>query len=812
MLQDLRFALRLLIKDPWFTTLAAVALALGIGVNNTVFTFVNAVLLRGLPFRDSHEIMLVASRDANLEEMGVSYADFEDWRRQSASFRGLAVFDQGVMNVSDATHPPEQITGGLVSANAFSVIGQLPILGRDFQPADDRPGAPRVVILGYSVWKNRYGGDPSLVGRTIRVNDVPSEVVGVMPEGFRFPVNADMWQPYIPEGDATKRDQRNLLAFGRVAPGVSMKQAQVEMSGIAKRLEQQYPDTNKGIDAKVMTFNDRFNGGPIRVVFLVLLGAVGFVLLIACANVANLLMSRSAKRAREIALRIALGASRTRVVRQLLVESTILAFIGGLLGLGLSLVGVRLFDIAVADVGKPYWIQFTMDATVFAYLAAVCLATGIIFGLAPALQVSKTNLNEILKEAGRGNAGGRRARRLTAAMVVVELALTLVLLAGAGLMMRSFFKLYSLDVGVETSHLLTMRTTLPERKYKTTEQRKAFYDALLPRLQAIPGLHGAALATSVPLNGGQTRGLEIDGRPAPDAARLPQVSTLFVSANYFDTLGMPLREGRALRETDGEAGAEVIVVNARFAAQFFPGESAVGKRVRLREILPAGRTQAAAPPTLPPWVTIVGVVPTVRQRNVEQIDADAVSYLPYRMRPTQSMSVIARTAGDPASVIPAFRQAVQSVDPDQPVYDVRTMDEVLARSRWPFRVFGSLFTIFAIIALVLSSVGIYAVTAYAVSERTQEIGVRMALGAQQSQVSWLILRQGLVQLAFGLAIGLGAAFVVSRALASLLVQTTTYDPLTFTTITALLTVITVVACLVPARRATRLDPVVALRE
>ena len=494
------------------------------------------------------------------------------------------------------------------------------------------------------------------------------------------------------------------------------------------------------------------------------------------------------------------------MIRQLLVESTLLACLGGVLGLLLSLVGVRLFDMAVADVGKPYWIRFTMDTTVFAFLVAVCFATGIIFGIVPALQVSKTNLNEILKEGGRGNAGGRRARWLASSMVVAELALTIVLLAGAGLMVRSFMKLYTMDIGVDTSRMLTMRLTLAEKKYPTPEQRRLFYEALLPRLSGIPGLAAASITSAPPASGAGSRALEIEGRPEADPKRVPQVTTLFVSDTYFDTLGVTMRQGRPLRDVDGKAGSEAVVVNARFVAQHFPGEDVIGKRIRLK---PGGRGPEAKQEK--PWMTIVGVAPTVRQRNVQDVDPDAVAYLSYRLEPPTGTAILVRSQADPASLTSAVREAVQATDPDQPVFGVQTMEQAFAQNRWPYRVFGSMFTIFALIALVLSAVGIYAVTAYSVTQRTQEIGVRMALGAQPGQVSWLILRQGLVQLAIGLTLGTAGALAAAPVLRALLVQITPSDPVTLIGIGVVFAMVTVCACLIPARRATRLDPLVALR-
>jgi len=804
---NLKYAVRMLVKDPWFTLVAALALGLGIGVNNTVFTFVNAVLLRGLPFKNADQIVHVNGRNnADGGGMPISYPDFVDIRAQAKSFSSLAAYQGMTMNVSDAGHTPERASGTRVSANAFSLLGERPILGRDFRDGEDKKGAEPVALLGYGLWKTRYGSDPAVIGRSIKINEVAHTVVGIMAEGNRFPNNADLWTTLIPDGDLEKRQMRRIMLFGRLAPGVSVKQAQTEISGITKQLEQQYPDTNKDVSAEVMTFNDRFNGGPIRVVFLSMMGAVGFVLLIACANVANLLLARSARRSREVALRIALGASRARVVRELLVESILLALLGGVLGFALSLIGVKLFDMAVSNVGKPYWIKFTMDATVFAFLLAICFATGIIFGLMPALQVSRTNLNEILKESGRGNAGGRRARWLASTMVVAELTLTIVLLAGAGLMIRSFLNLYSMDIGVDTSRMLTMRMTLAEKKYPTPEPRVVFYEAMLSRLSAIPGVTAASVTSAPPAQGAGTMPLEIEGRPPGDPKKAPQITTMQVSEQYFDALGVTMREGRALREIDGKKGSEAVVINARFASQHFPGEDPLGKRIRLKI-----NQQLNAVKEPEPWLTIVGVVPNVRQRSLQDIDPDAIAYTSYRSDPPRGIGILIRGNGDPSALVSPVRKAIQEVDPDQPVFDVQTMDAVLAQSRWPYRVFGSLFTIFACIALVLSAVGIYAVTAYSVTQRTQEIGVRMALGAQANQVAWLILRQGLVQLVIGLGLGTAGAYAAGPVLRALLVQITPHDPATLAGIALVFTMVTVVACLIPARRATRLDPLTALR-
>jgi putative ABC transport system permease protein len=809
LLQDLKFAVRLLIKDRWFTAVAVIALALGIGVNATVFTFVNAVLIRGLPFTDADRVLVVASRDAKGRDGSASYADFLDWRDATRTFASLSAFSGATMNLSDEGRAPERFQGPYISANAFKAIGQAPILGRDFQPDDDRPGAAAVVIFGNGVFKNRYGGDPSVVGRTVKVNEVPATVIGIMPEGFKYPDNADVWMPLnqMPRLTEQKRDARNIEVFGRLADRVTTAQAQSEMGTIARKLAADYPDTNKDIAAHVMTINDRVNGGPIKLIFLSLMGAVAFVLLIACANVANLLLARSAARAREMSVRISLGASRGRIVRQLLVESVLLSIISGLLGLALAYVGVRLFDAATQDVGRPYWIQFTMDAQVFAFFAAVCLGTGIVFGLAPALHVSKTDLNEVLKEGGRSGTSGIRARRWTSALIVAELALTLVLLAGAGLMIRSFLNLYRLDVGIETAQVLTMRLTLPNQKYPTPERRWVFYERLDRRLAGLAGIRGATITTSMPLGGGSPRLLSMDGKEIQKGEQAPTVTQVTIGPRYFQTLGIKVLRGRGFDDIDGTPGHYAAVINQRFAAMHFGTDDPIGRRIKLTV---DGPQSPGAPP--PEWATVVGLAPTIRQRT-QQGDGtpDPVAYVPLRAQAPSFAMLMVRGERDAASLTSLLRDEVRAVDPDLPLYGILTMDQQLAQQRWAFRVFGTMFAIFAAIALALSAVGVYAVTAYSVAQRTQEIGVRMALGAQATQVLWLILRRSIVQMTIGLTIGIAGALGVSRLLSSVLFQTGSRDPVLLMAIVSLLVGVSTAACVWPARRATRLDPCSALR-
>jgi putative ABC transport system permease protein len=813
--QDVQFALRLLFKDKWFSLVAVVALALGIGVNAAVFTFVNAVLIRGLPYEDSDRLMALNSRDTVRDRnMGVSYLDFKDWAAATRTFSGLAAYNGTTMNLSDEGRAPERFNGSMISAHTFKTLRQAPILGRDFLPEDDRPGAASVLLISGKVWKNRYGSDPNVIGRAVRVNDMPAVVIGVMPDGFGFPFNTEAWQPLaaIPDLESQKRNARNFQVLGRLAPEASQDQASAELVAIGQRLAKDYPDTNKDIQPFVQTINQSQNGGQIRAVFLSLMGAVAFVLLIACANVANLLLARSAHRSREISVRVSIGASRWRIIRQLLVESILLALIAGALGLGLSMFGIKMFDQATVDAGRPYWIQFTMDTRVFAFLAAICLGTGIIFGLAPALHVAKTDVNEVLKEGGRSGSAGIRVRRWSTALIIGELALTLALLAGAGFMMRNFFTLYRFDLGIDTSKLITTALALPERKYPALEQRLAFYQRLQERLESNPQVRSVSVASNLPLQGGFGRRLEIVGKPLASGEQPPMVTMLTIDPRYFETIGLPLIRGRAFTQADGAPGQETAIINTRFAQMYFPGEDPIGRRITLSIDLAGGAPPGGGIPTAL-TATIIGIAPIVRQRDFAARDPDPIAYLPYRMDPRGFMTLIARSDSDPNALMPLLREELRAIDADLPLFNVRTMDAMLAQMRWPFRVFGSMFALFAVIALVLSAVGLYAVTAYSVSQRTSEIGVRMALGAQSNQVAWLFLRRAFFHVAVGLTIGIAAAFGVGKIFesANLLVQNNGRDPVTIASIAVILAAVALGACFWPARRATRLDPVIALR-
>jgi len=637
---DIRFAARVLVKRRWMTTAAVVALALGIAANSAVFTFVNAIIVRGVPFPDPDRVVTLGTRDTRNLQMGVSYYDFLDWREAAKSFSDMSLMAQPSFNVSEPGTAPERYSGAYISTNAFHVIGTKALLGRGFIAEDDLDGARPVVVLGYSIWQSRYAGDPNVLGKTIKVNDLLATVVGVMPPGMQFPPNTDLWLPF---GQATinrgqSRQVRNYEVIARLADGVTIPQARSELATITARLARDFPQTNQGIETTIVNYNERATPNQIRLMFFSLMGAVGFVLLIACSNVANLLLARSAERAKEVGVRLSLGASRARVIGQLLVESVMLSLLGGIAGIPLAYAGIRIFDSLTQNVGKPYWMEFSIDPIVLVFFFTICFVTGVVFGLAPALHVSKTSVNEVLKEGGRSGSSGMRAHRWTSGLLVVQVALTLVLLAGAGFMMRSFFVLYRLDLGFETPRLLTMQINLNDRKYPTAVERNAFARRLQERLAGIGALDAVTTASNFPLTGGWGLELSIDGHTDPNARR-PIVTLVSVGASYFDTLGIRLLRGRGFTASDETPGRGGVIVNQRFADMYFKGEDPLGRQISVTEQAPNGidlRSQ-----------TIIGVSTIVRQRDVQNIEPDPVVYIrtsPGQTRGAMSLSSSASRA------------------------------------------------------------------------------------------------------------------------------------------------------------------------
>lgn len=808
--QDVVFGLRLLRKAPGFTMVAVIALALGIGANATVFTIANAFLFKNLPFVDSDRVLYVTSvNNSTGRGRGVSYPDYRNFQSQVKVFEAVGAFVRVEIDLSDNSGFPMQYRAARLTFNAFSVMGQKPVAGRDFLAEDARPDAPSVVILSHSLWESRYGGDPSIIGNSIRINAAPAVVIGVMPPGIRFPADSSFWLPLVPTRDLERRESRGLTMFGRLARHESIAAARAEMTLLAARLETQYPETNKDTGALVRTYNDYFTGRETRLTVLALLGAVAFVLLIACANVANLMLARAVNRSREVSIRTALGAGRWRVIRQLLVESFMLAAAGGVLGSLLGVWGVRIFEATWIAGDRPAYLTFTMDYRVLAYLAAVTIGTGILFGLAPALRLSKIDINSVLKDGGHGSSIGVRPRRLSTVLVITEMALAFVLLAGAGLMIRSFLYMTGTPMGARTDHLMSMAVILRPAKYPTDAAQISFHEQLKARLDAVPGVEVVALASNLPGDGWTNFNYELEGAPPEDPRSQRRTGGVIVSPTYFRALEIRPVQGRAFVETDGGTGVPAVIVNQAFAKMSWRSQDSLGKRLRLIARTPGSPAGSAPAPEA--WLTVVGVIPDVVQNDESQGAHDPLIYLPYRHLPQREMVVAARTQVPPSRLANDFRREVQALDQDLAVIDVRTLEDLLKERTWTWRVYGSMFAIFAGIALLLASVGLYAVIAHSVGQRTQEIGVRMAMGASTQDILGIVFGEGMRQLSIGLVLGLAASFGVTRILSSLLVGVRSIDPVTLATVGLVLTLAGVLGAAIPARRAAKVDPVVALK-
>jgi predicted permease len=807
--QDLRFAGRLLLKDRWFSAAAIIAMALGIGANTLGFTIINAAFIRDFAFERADQLHAISWRPTRGRRLPASVLDLEDWRAQAKSFSAIGGSSFQAINISDDVAPPEQTQGSRVTANLFDVLRQRPLLGRTFVEGEDRRGAEPVVIIAYDLWIKRFDRDPDVVGRILKINGSPATIIGVMPEGMKWGENdgSFLWTPFVPSELEMSREVRGLSLVGRLADGVTREQAATEIEGVAQRIITDHPNQLKNVTGgQVETLKQRFLNGAAPRMFIVIMACVVFVLLIACANVANLLLSRAMYRSREVAVRFSLGATRWRVVRQLLMESITLAGLGGVVGLALAALGVRAFDLAIQATGAPWWLRFTIDYGVVFYVAAICIVTGVLFGIAPALQVSRENPHDTLKEGARGSAGNRRSGRLGSIMVVSELALTIVLLCGAGLMLRSFMTLYATPTGFDITNLTRMRMQLPPSIYPTVEARRRFFDQLLPKIDALPGIQSAAITTAVPPREDGEWRVIIDRSGEVEDDRRPWVSTVSVSPKYFQTLGVGTARGRGFEDVDATPGSANVVINQLAADRFFPGEDPLGRQLRF---VPRA-DEPGAPPQV--WRTIVGVVPTIAQGGDDVAFHSPVVYLPFLSAPDRVSSLIIRSSMTPVSVMAAVRSAVQSIDADQPVFTIETIASVMANERSIYRIFATLFGVLASIGLVLSAIGVYGVIAYAVTQRTQEIGVRMAIGASRWDVSWMFLRKGLKQLGLALLIGLPASILLGLVANLRLVGSVEpTDPLTMLTITVVLGGVALVASVVPARKASRVDPITALR-
>ena len=809
---DVRYALRQLHQHPGFTAVAVAMLAVGIGVNAAVFTVTNGVLFKGFPSVVEND--RVVYLDSPRTETGccLSYPDFEDWRTQATSFEDIAIANGLDLTLNDTTGLPETLYAVQVSTNAFKLIGQRPILGRDFTTSDEAPGATHVAILSYALWERRYGKDPAIVGRTIRMGGIPAgsvsfrhassvltptTVVGVMAPGVSFPFKETLWVPLVPTAMLQRREARGLwFAFGRLADGATIDSARIEMETIGHRLASSYPSTNQGIRPRVRTFKEAWAGPNATLIYGSLWGAVGFVLLIACANVANLLLVRATSRSREMTVRIALGAGRWRIVRQLLIESVLLSAMAGIAGWWLAAWSVRAYAVA-EGLGTNF--DYAMDGRVLGYLVAISIGTGVLFGLAPASRLSSLDVNGALKDGGRG-ATGARGRRLSALLVIAEMALAVVLLTGAGVMIRSFLTVYTADLGVTTTDVFTIGVNLPTEKYPSAEAQIAFYDRLKPRLEAIPGVESITFSNTIPTWGALTLPYELPGAPLVDEQRRPTLSALIVASGYFRTMGAAVLAGREFTDADVASGVPVVIVNQRFAATIWPGEAPLGKRLRLFD---------GATPEV--WLTVVGVVSNIVQNDRTGRRTDPLIYVPYRQKPRNGMTVLARTRVPPGTLGTAFRREIQEMDADVPIIGVATLAARIASNYGSNRRNGALFVIFAAIALLLASIGLYAVVAHSASQRTQEIGIRTAMGARSRDIVALVLRQGMLPVSIGLAAGLAMAFAVMPFLRSQLVGVSPIDSISFAAASGVLALAAMLGCWIPARRAARVDPVIALR-
>ena len=814
MFHDLRYALRILLKNPVVTVVAVLTLALGIGANTAIFSVLNAVVLRPLPYADPDRLVMVWETVAGNDKRSAAPGNFNDWRAQNSSFSDIAATFYGNFNLT-GNGEPERVNGSTVTSNLMSTLGVAAQLGRTFQPDDDDHQDRRLVIIGDGLWQRRFGGDKTVIGKTITIDEAAYTVVGVMPAGFKFPVQSDLWVlgkdrnavsmsliSQFPENDwSHERDAHFMNVVARLKPNATLAQAQSDMAGIARRLEQDFPKTNGGLGSNVISLHTQVVGN-VKTLLSILLGAVALVLLIACTNVASLLLARATQREREFAIRRAVGANRWRLVRQLLTESLLLSLAGGIAGLALSVWVVDLF-IKLSPGDIPRLNEASVDLRLLGFTFLVSMLTGIAFGLWPAMQATGGSLNQSLKESGAKASEGKQRRRARNVLIVMELALAQVLLVGAGLLIMSYVRVSRIDPGFNADHVLSAKIAPAASKYPDLKSRAQFYTRVLEQLRSLPGVTSVGMVMNLPLSGASmNRGFRVEGRPEPRSDENVSMDYQVVSHDYFSTLEIPVIRGRGFTDQDTATAPRVIVIDEAMAERYWPNEDPVGKRMAIGE---SSKETS--------WRTIVGVVGNVRHASLTDAPVPT-AFIDYRqdLESWPRMAFVMKTQPDAASLISTVRGSLVAIDPQQPVYAVEPVEKLMGVAVAPRRFVMSLIGSLAAIAVILAMIGIYSVISFSVNERTREIGIRMALGAKSRDVLKMVLGQGMSVAVVGICAGLAIAFALTRLMTTLLFEVSATDPKTFLLVASMLSIVALLACYLPARRATRVDPLVALKD
>jgi putative ABC transport system permease protein len=798
--QDIRFGLRTALKNKAVTGLAVTCLAIGIGLNTMMFSVTDGVLIQPLPYHDPDTLVVLntTQKQTGIRQGSLSWLDLQDWKERSRSFSTLAGIQYRSFTVSDGGDS-DRYSGAAISHDLFAMLGKPPQLGRGFSADDDRPGAEPVVLISDDLWRRRYNADASIVGRAIQVNSRPHTVIGVMPPQFKFPENQNIWLPLAQFAVSQQRGARGLEVFGRLRDGVTLEQARQEADAVAANLAKAFPDTNEGWGALVRPLKDWALPEDVKLIILTMMGSVTMVLLIACFNVANLMLARASTRAREMSIRTALGAGRGQIIRQLLTESVIIGILSVPLGMACAWGGLKLMDMSIPPDDIPYFIHWELNLRAFLYAVGVAGLTGIVFGLAPALQASKTDLQEALKDGGRGMAGSGRAW-IRNTLVVAEVALSLLLLIGASLFVRSFLNLQQASGGFDTKPLMTLRFYMPNEQYATPESKVQRVEDILRRVEGLPGVQAAFASNMIPLSsGGGGSQILIDGRAFPKGEE-PGIEYIGVTPHMLKTLGLTVVRGRELSDTEAMTKSPVAMINQAMAKKFWPNADPIGARFRTLDEKDGG------------WFTIVGIAPDYRHGEIDNTEPiEPCAYVSYSYAATPNTGLTIRVAADPALIAAPAREAIRASDPKMAVFQAATMEEIRERGYWQYFLFGWMFSLYGGIALVLASIGVYGVLSYSVAQRTQEIGVRMALGAGRRDVLKLVVVQGIKLAIAGVVVGVGGSFFITPIIGSMLVNVSPTDPLSFLGVSFFLTSIAFLASYVPARRAMAVDPLVALR-